>query len=358
MFDIAPALERELAAGRSLAVVMVARVDGSAPRALGSAMAVTDDGRAIGSISGGCVEGESYALAQEVISDGVARMSEFGFSDEDALLAGLSCGGHITAVAVRLTPADAWVREQLRAAARGDRAAMSVSLGATPGRIATAVGGGTSADLTRADDQSLTVVFQAPPRMVIVGAVDFSAALADASRMLGFHVTVVDARPVFATAERFASAHDVVCAWPDAYLAETEIDSRTVICVLTHEERFDVPVLAQALASPAAYVGAMGSRRTHDRRMALLQELGIGEDALARLRSPIGLDLGGSTAHETAIAIVAEVIADRTGASAARLSGTTGRIHGSAGARPVAKPVASAHQSLSAGVGRIVALSD
>lgn len=326
MFDIAQQLERELAAGHRVAVVLVSSVAGSAPRALGSAMAVTDDGRAIGSISGGCVEGESYALAQEVLTDGQARVSDFGFSDEDALLAGLSCGGHIGAVAVLLTPADAWIREQLRAAVRGERAALSVSLGANPGRIA-----GVAADaITSADGDVLTVVSEAPARMIIVGAVDFSSALADAARMLGFHVTVVDARPVFATAERFPSAHQVVCAWPDAYLAGTDIDSRTVICVLTHEERFDIPVLAQALGSPAAYVGAMGSRRTHDRRMALLRQRGIGAAELARLRSPIGLDLGGSTAHETAIAIIAEVVADRTGASAQRLSTTAGRIHGGA----------------------------
>src|SRR6266496_305777 len=169
--------------------------------------------------------------------------------------------------------------------------------------------------------------FAPPPRMLVFGAIDFAAAVARAGKFLGYRVTVCDARPVFATAARFPEADEVVTDWPHRYLASAAVDERTVICVLTHDPKFDVPLLEVALRTPAAYTGAMGSRRTHEDRLARLREAGLTEDELARLRSPIGLDLGARTPEETAVAIAAELIQLRWGGTGRPLTGTTGRIH-------------------------------
>jgi xanthine dehydrogenase accessory factor len=169
--------------------------------------------------------------------------------------------------------------------------------------------------------------FAPPPRMLVFGAIDFAAAVARAGKFLGYRVTVCDARPVFATAARFPDADEVVTDWPHRYLSRITVDERTVICVLTHDPKFDVPLLEVALRTPAAYIGAMGSRRTHEDRLERLREAGLAEDELARLRSPIGLDLGARTPEETAVAIAAELIQLRWGGSGRPLTGTTGRIH-------------------------------
>jgi xanthine dehydrogenase accessory factor len=183
----------------------------------------------------------------------------------------------------------------------------------------------------RRDELSVFVQsFAPPPRMLVFGAIDFAAAVARAGKFLGYRVTVCDARPVFATRRRFPDADEVVTDWPHRYLAGQNVDVRTVICVLTHDPKFDVPLLEVALRTPAGYIGAMGSRRTHDDRLARLREVGLTEDELARLRSPIGLDLGARTPEETAIAIAAELIQLRWGGSGRPLTATTGRIHHSA----------------------------
>jgi len=169
--------------------------------------------------------------------------------------------------------------------------------------------------------------FAPPPRMLVFGAIDFAAAVARAGKFLGYHVTVCDARPVFATHARFPDADEVVVQWPHRYLASTPVDERTVICVLTHDPKFDVPVLEVALRTPAGYIGAMGSRRTHEDRLARLREAGLGESELARLRSPIGLDLGARTPEETAVSVAAELIQLRWGGSGRPLTDTAGRIH-------------------------------
>lgn len=312
MFDIAREILDELGAGRAVGVVVVTRVFGSAPRAVGSAMAVTEDGCAIGSISGGCVEAEAYELARAVLETGEQVTVTLG--DPDGPYAeGLSCGGSLEVLAWRCTRDDGPVVEDLRASIADD------ALG--------------SATLSLDRGGEAFVLRRPPaPRMIVVGAVDFSGALADAARLLGYRVTVVDPRPIFATTERFLSAHHVVVAWPDAFLrglaSEEPLRARDAVCVLTHQERLDVPALVEALASEAGYVGAMGSRGTHERRLAALCAAGVGEDALARLRSPIGLDLGGSTPAETAVAIVAEIMALMNGATGVPLGLTSGPIHG------------------------------
>ena len=352
MFELAADLLPELARGRAVAVVTVVAVDGSAPRALGSSMAVTEDGRAIGSISGGCVEADAYRLARETLADGRARRERFGFSDEDALRAGLSCGGRLGVLAYRLLPADADAIAQLRRAQAGEPAGAALVFDAEGGALrlpgprhdgsgdpllaeldrriragSTGLASAPGADGARV----LYLVRAAPARMIVFGAVDFSGALCDAAGLLGYRVTVCDPREVFATRERFPSAAEVVVAWPDEYLAGQELDERTVVCVLSHDERFDVPALQAALAQPFAYVGAMGSRRTHERRLRQLREAGVSEEALRRLHSPIGLDLGGATPEETAVAILAEIIACRHAASGMPLALLDGPIHRRAG---------------------------
>jgi xanthine dehydrogenase accessory factor len=169
--------------------------------------------------------------------------------------------------------------------------------------------------------------FAPPPRMLVFGAIDFAAAVARTGKFLGYHVTVCDARRIFATSSRFPDADEVVVDWPHRFLAATEVDARTVICVLTHDPKFDIPLLEVALRTPAGYIGAMGSRRTHDDRLARLREAGLTEEELSRLRSPIGLDLGARTPEETAVSIAAELIQLRWGGTGRPLTATDGRIH-------------------------------
>ncbi len=169
--------------------------------------------------------------------------------------------------------------------------------------------------------------FAPPPRMYVFGAIDFASAVARTGKFMGYRVTVCDARAVFATRERFPTADEIVVAWPDEFLKTAEVDKRTVICVLTHDPKFDVPVLKAALATPAGYIGAMGSRRTHNNRTARLKEEGVTDEELSRIASPIGLDIGARTPEETAVAIAAEIIASRTGHSGGRLSERSGPIH-------------------------------
>jgi len=183
----------------------------------------------------------------------------------------------------------------------------------------------------RAADVAVFIESFAPtPRMVIFGAVDFTAALARAGKVLGYRVTVCDARAVFATVQRFPMADEVVNDWPDRYLTKVgeELGPRDAVCVLTHDHKFDVPALVGALDTRAGYIGAMGSRRTHDDRVRRLREAGVGDDGLSRIMAPIGLDIGARTPEETAIAICAEIIALRTGRHAPSLRDGSGPIHG------------------------------
>jgi xanthine dehydrogenase accessory factor len=198
------------------------------------------------------------------------------------------------------------------------------------GRMRSGRSGTVEIDCLGAELEVTYVVHAEPPRMIIFGAVDFSAALCAAAVLLGYRVTICDARPIFATAERFPGAAEIVVDWPADYLASTPVDARTVLAVLTHDEKFDIPLLETALTLDVAYIGAMGSRRTHERRMQLLAEAGVDAVALARLRSPIGLDIGASTPEETAVSILAEVVAVRAGSSGAPLRAGSGPIHAEA----------------------------
>ncbi|MGW7605906.1 XdhC family protein [Streptomyces sp. NPDC054766] len=377
MLDIAEELHRWVEQGRDFAVATVVAVGGSAPRRPGAALAVDSDGTAIGSVSGGCVEGAVYELCRQALEDGETVLERFGYSDDDAFAVGLTCGGVIdilvTPVRSRDTARRTVLATALAAAAGGEAAALArvVSgpaelmgralvvrsdgsyeggFGAHPeldrtvvGEAAARLDAGRTGTLEIGEQGSrcgapLTVLVEAsvpPPRMIVFGAIDFASALVRMGKFLGYRVTVCDARPVFATEARFPDADEIVVDWPHRYLEGTEVDSRTVLCVLTHDAKFDVPLLRLALRLPVAYVGAMGSRRTHLDRNERLREVGVTELELARLRSPIGLDLGARTPEETALSIASEIVADRRGGSGVSLTGAHTPIHHDASSVPV-----------------------
>ncbi|MER7958012.1 XdhC/CoxI family protein [Streptomyces sp. NPDC096030] len=373
MLDIAEELHRWVEQGREFAVATVVAVGGSAPRQPGAALAVDSDGTAIGSVSGGCVEGAVYELCQQAIEDGRTVVERFGYSDEDAFAVGLTCGGIID---ILVTPVRGGVYPAaLAAAVSGEAAALARivsgptdlmgrallvrpdgeyegSLGGHPELDRTAAGealamldAGRTGTVEIGEDgsrcgQPLTLLVESSvpaPRMIVFGAIDFASALVRVGKFLGYHVTVCDARPVFATPARFPEADEIVVEWPHRYLESTAVDGRTVLCVLTHDAKFDVPLLEAALKLPVAYVGAMGSRRTHEDRNKRLREVGVTEIELARLRSPIGLDLGARTPEETALSIAAEIVANRRGGTGVSLTGAHTPIHHDAPRAPAGR---------------------
>jgi xanthine dehydrogenase accessory factor len=363
--DILDPITKWWEANDTFGLATVVRTFSSAPREPGAAMAVSAAGEVVGSVSGGCVEGAVYELATEVTASGSPVLKRYGISDDDAFAVGLTCGGIID---IFVEPASRERFTYLGEIAEDVRQGVPVAVATViegPGivgarriiwegqRTAGSLGAGDRLDAAVDDDargmlaQGLTGVrrygpegerrrdelaifvqsFAPAPRMLVFGAIDFAAAVAKAGKFLGYRVTVCDARPVFATKSRFPDADEVITDWPHRYLSGTTTDQRTVICVLTHDPKFDVPLLEVALRRPAAYIGAMGSRRTHDDRLKRLREVGLTEAELARLRSPIGLDLGARTPEETAIAIAAELIQLRWGGTGQPLTATTGRIH-------------------------------
>ncbi|AUG78966.1 xanthine dehydrogenase [Kitasatospora sp. MMS16-BH015] len=369
MQDIAEQLLAWHSSGRTYAVATVVGVSGSAPRDPGAALAVDAAGEAIGSVSGGCVEGAVYALCEEAIASGRPVLEHFGYSDADAFAVGLTCGGLLDVFVQPVTPGadpglDAAVAHlaagtpvALARVVEGPAALLGVGLAVTAeGHHGSLTGALERAAVAEAramldagrtgrlvlgpdgrpcDDRGLgTVTFFVeshvpPPRMLVFGAIDFAAAVVRMGKFLGYHVTVCDARPVFATARRFPEADTVVVDWPHRYL-DTQldrIDGRTVLCVLTHDAKFDIPLLERALRLPVGYVGAMGSRRTHQDRNRRLCEVGLTEAEIGRLRSPIGLDLGARTPEETAVSIAAEIVALRRGGGCLPLAAHAGPIH-------------------------------
>ena len=367
--------------GAPFAVATVVGASGSVPRPVGTAMAVRADGTVVGSLSGGCVEGAVHAAALDAIAVGECHRESFGYSDDDAFAVGLTCGGslEVHVQPVRPGAADDPAAVALARLAAGGAPAALVRRLDTARPTAVVLDSGApdgSADALRGlvDDDALpaaaaqvdavlraggaatvhaapgvadgacdqgdpeepvTLLVEtrlAPPRCVVVGANDFAGALIRAVRLLGYRVTLVDAREVFAAPRRFPQADEVVVDWPDRYLAAEaaagRLDGRTAVAVLTHDAKFDVPTLRLALGLPLAYVGAMGSRRSHAQRLQALRDEGVGPDALARLRSPIGLDLGAVTPEEVAVSVVAELVAVRYGrTSAVPLSRTDGPLH-------------------------------
>ena len=390
MRDLLPTLLAWRAAGDPFVLALVVAAEGGAPRELGAAMAVRLPGgvpaEVVGSVSGGCVEAAVYEDAAEVLAGGRGRLAVYGTSDAEAV--GLTCGGTLSVLSVPSTAGTDWLERigdgsALATVVAGpgelvgrsmwvappekagvDVAGLDVAGGAQPlpsdhlphslfdryealscavardatGLIGTGASGlrgygfdGCPAAVAIESPETVSVfisAFAPPPRLLVLGALDHAAALATLGRFLGYRVTVCDARAAFATAERFPDADEVVVAWPHRYLAETAIDGRTAVCVLTHDPRFDVPALVAALRSPAGYVGAMGSRHSCADRLDRLREEGLSDPELARLRAPIGLDLGAATPAETAVSIAAELIATRNRRPGEPLSRTEGPLHG------------------------------
>ncbi|KGN33821.1 xanthine dehydrogenase accessory factor [Knoellia sinensis KCTC 19936] len=370
MRDVLSELRAWWDADEPVAMATVVDTFRSSPRPAGASMLVGSDGTAVGSVSGGCVEGAVFDLGQEVLNSATPELVHYGISDDTAYTVGLTCGGELdvfvekvdrasfpelggvaddiaagrpVAVATVVAhPDPAWVGRRLvvrpdsATGELGSERADAAVTDDTRGALAS----GTTETLTygpdgerRGEGMRVFVASYAPkPRMIVFGAIDFAAAVAEVGHFLGYAVTVCDARPVFATAVRLPAADEVVVSWPHTYLtAEADagrIDGRTVLCVLTHDPKFDVPLLEVALRLPeVAYIGAMGSRRTHDERLERLREAGLTDDELVRLSSPIGLDLGGRTPQETAVSIAAEIIALRWGGRGDRLVERDGPIH-------------------------------
>jgi xanthine dehydrogenase accessory factor len=284
MSQILAELERWRHRGdQQVVVATLVAARGSAPRPIGSRLAVSERGELAGSVSGGCVESEVAELARAVLADGEERQVTYGISDEQAFSVGLPCGGEID-VLVERTALD---------------------------------------DLDRfRHDQA--------HRLVVFGAVDVAEALCKAAKELGWETVVADPRARFATRERVPSADELLVEWPDEVLARVKPDSSTAVVVLTHEERFDIPALVGALASDAFYIGALGARRNQERRRALLLDEGLSEDDIDRIAGPTGLDVGAETPAETAVSILAEILAVRSGRAGGRLKETSGRIHAEA----------------------------
>jgi xanthine dehydrogenase accessory factor len=372
MRDVLDQLQGWWAQGAEVGLATVVSTWSSAPRQPGASMLVGPDGSAAGSVSGGCVEGAVYELATEVRDGREPVLQRYGVSDSDAFAVGLTCGGIIDIFLERVGPASfpefGEVAEDIRA---GRPVAVATVVEAPADllgrrlviRPAALSGGSASGDLLasgsqrlvdairddalgllvqgrnrvlryghdgerRVDDIAVFVAAYAPrPRMIVFGAIDFASAVARIGSFLGYRVTVCDARPIFATRQRFPEADEVIVEWPHRYLASTEVDERTVVCLLTHDPKFDVPLLELALRLPLAYIGAMGSRRTNDDRLQRLRELGLTETELGRLRAPIGLDIGARTPEETAVSVAAEIIAARWGGSGQPLRSADGPIH-------------------------------
>lgn len=374
MRDVLEQLVTWWEAGETVALGTVVGTWKSAPRQPGASMLVGSDGEAVGSVSGGCVEGAVYELGESVIESGSPVLQRYGISDDEAMGVGLTCGGILDVFVERVSQMDfpelGEVAADIEAGrpvgvatvvehpdldeigrhliVRPEGEATSGTLGTqrlddtvlddargmlAQGRTATLEYG--PEGQRRGEGMRVFIASYAPrPRMLVFGAIDFAAAVARVGSFLGYRVTVCDARPVFATRSRFPEADEVIVKWPHKYVeeqvAQDLLDPRTVACVLTHDPKFDVPLLEVLLGDDApdlAYVGAMGSRRTHDDRLARLRESGLSDEQLSRLRSPIGLDLGARTPEETAVSVAAEIIAQRWGGQGDPLTHTEGAIH-------------------------------
>ncbi|HUQ22897.1 MAG TPA: XdhC/CoxI family protein [Gaiellaceae bacterium] len=317
MRDILPTLVRWRTEGRRVAIATVVEVRGSAPRDPGATLALNDLGEIAGSVTGGCVEPSVILEAQAVLDGGGARVREYGIADDEAFDVGLSCGG---TVAILIAALDTSVLPDLDEAVRADRpiALSMTATGVSIGAQAVREGGHAAVtDLLARGESTLVDIdgetvflhcFAPRPAMIVFGAIDHAAALARVGKLLGYRVTVCDARAAFVTAERFPEADELVVEWPDRFLERTSVDETAAICVLTHDQKFDVPALIAALETAAVYIGAMGSKVTTAEREERLRAAGVGDAGIARIHAPIGLAIGARSPEEVAVAIGAEIV--------------------------------------------------
>lgn len=359
MRELLSEIRRLQKAGEAVALATLVDVRRSAPRDPGAVMAIASGGELVGSVSGGCVEAALAREGAKALASGCAAVVEYGLSDADAQAVGLGCGGTLTVLVEPLDAAQTAAFE--RRAASEQLIAETIRLD-EPGRASRlfvfesralgtlgnpaldetvetevrAAAGGEETEIRTygeaGEPHGGVRVFLhralAKPRMYVFGAIDFAAAMVRAGHFLGYEVTVCDARPAFATAERFPDADRVVVSWPDEFLRDAPVNERTAIVALTHDEKFDIPLIVAALRTNAGYIGVMGSRQTNERRLARLRAAGVTPPQIDRLCAPIGLDLGARTPEETALAIAAEIVAMRHGRTGGRLTGGSGPVRG------------------------------
>jgi xanthine dehydrogenase accessory factor len=332
--EVLSELDRWRARGDRIAMARVVATRRSAPRPIGSKLIVSETGELAGSVSGGCVESEVVEAAREILAGGEPRLLTFGISDDLALSVGLPCGGEID---VWIDEPDPKLLEELATVAREERRAVFfVDLDDGAERLVPE-GDNEDADALIRSGHSQVVelhgrrlfadVFGPPPRLFVYGAIDTADALCAAARAIGWRTVVADARSRFATRERLPNADEILVAWPEEALARVQPDHTTAIVVLTHDDKFDLPLLVGALATDAYYIGALGSRRNQERRRERLLEAGVDELELARISGPAGLDIGAHTPAETAVSMLAEIMAIRAGRDGGRLKQASGRIH-------------------------------
>jgi xanthine dehydrogenase accessory factor len=332
--EILPELERWQARGDRIALARVVATRRSAPRPIGSKLIVSEAGELAGSVSGGCVESEVVEAAREVLGGGEPRLLTFGITDDMALSVGLPCGGEID---VWIDEPDSTLLEELAGIARDERRAVFfVDLDDGSERLVPEGDNDVADELIRAGHSKVIElhgkrlfadVFGPPPRLFVYGAIDTADALCAAAKAIGWRTIVADARARFATRERLPHADEILVVWPEEALEQVAPDHTTAIIVLTHDDKFDLPLLTGALATDAYYIGAIGSRRNQARRRELLLEAGVDEADLERISGPAGLDIGAHTPTETALSMLAEVMAVRVGRDGGRLKESSGRIH-------------------------------
>jgi len=312
MREILAELNEWMHAGEQIAIATVIETWGSSPRPLGSKMAVTRSGKMAGSVSNGCIEGAVFEEAQKVLKSGQAKIAAFGVADEVAFEVGLACGGHIEVFVQPLTAMHERLIEMLN---RNEPATLRTDLG--DGDTELLQGSGTGSELARREGDVFIEPFRRLPHMVIIGAIHIAIPLHRLAKVMGYRVTVVDARAKFASEERFPEADEIVVAWPDEAMSRITVDNATYVVILTHDPKFDLPALRSVLGKEPGYIGAIGSRKTNQNRFDALRREGFTEEQLSRVHGPIGLDLGSRGAEETALGILAELTAVRFGGSGA-----------------------------------------
>jgi xanthine dehydrogenase accessory factor len=299
-------------AGEDIAIATVVETWGSSPRPLGSKMAVTRSGKMAGSVSNGCIEGAVFDEAQRVLKSRAAKVAAFGVADEVAFEVGLACGGHIEVFVQPLGPVHRRLMAKLE---KNEPATLRTDLQTGEAELVDGAPSGT--ELARREGDLFVEPFRRPAHLIIIGAIHIAIPLHRLAKTMGYRVTVVDARAKFATKERFPEADELIVAWPDEAMARLTIDNASYVVILTHDPKFDLPALRSVLTKDAGYIGAIGSRKTNQNRFDALRAEGVTEAQLARVHGPIGLDLGGRGAEETALGILAEITAVRFGGSGA-----------------------------------------
>ena len=326
MRELAESIQRWRSRGDRVALATVVATRRSAPRPVGAKLAISERGELFGSVSGGCVESDVAVQAAEVIAEGTPRLLTYGITDDMAWNVGLPCGGEIDVFVERFEGELPESDEPaiLVTVLEGERAGERRLLGPD------AVEPGPSRVLELDGETVFAEMLGPPPRVVVIGAIDTAEELCRAAKSLGWHTVVADPRPALTTRERLPSPDELLVAWPDEALEQLAPDRDTAVVVLTHEERLDVPALTSALEAEAFYVGAIGSRRTQEKRRERLLEAGVAEEELERLSGPAGLDLGAQTPAEMAVSILGEILAVRAGRFGGRLREGSGRIHSTA----------------------------